>query len=450
MKRFFGKFNSFIPQSLKNSLYHLPKAFAALALNGFPSRGLTIIGVTGSDGKTTTSHLIYHLLTKSGIKTALISTVSAQIGEEKIDTGFHVTSPNPFLLQRLLRVIKEKGFTHVVLEATSHGLDQHRFLGINFKVGVLTNITHEHLDYHKTKNAYIKAKSKLFVKSNWAILNKDDKNFQLTKAYIPRSTRIISFGLAGDSVVKAANISIRKHTSSFTISWGKSRIRVSLPLPGRYNIQNALAALATLGVLGIKLEDSVKYLSDFKPILGRLNLVSTNPDIYIDFAHTPNALEQVLSLIKSQLQPGCRLISVFGCAGERDREKRPMMGRIAAKLADISIFTAEDPRSESASAIINQIVSGAIKAKAKEIHSRTIVFKSRETPSGASSKREDFKEHLFIREPDRPKAIDLAIKLASPEDTILITGKGHEKSMNYGQGEVGWSDFDAVKSSLKQ
>lgn len=430
------KLNHLVPQSIKNLFYHLPRSLIALLLYNFPAKNLTVIGITGSDGKTTTTHMIYHILHKAGFKVAMISTVAARIGAEEIDTGFHVTSPDPFLLQKLFRRIADQGFTHVVLEATSHGLDQHRLLGANVKVAAVTNITHEHLDYHQNYVNYVQAKSRLFSNASWAILNKDDKSYPLLKAYIPKSAKIISYSLTSKSSLKATGIISDDYSTAFTVHWSKDKTKVFLPLPGKYNIENSLASLAVVGVLGVKLQTAAAHLQDFPPVIGRLNKVHQKPDIYIDFAHTPNALEQVLKFLKSQKRPNSRLISVFGVAGERDFLKRPMMGKIACRFADIAIFTTEDSRSEDVNKIINQMVEGAGKTKAREINNTKLT--DNQSPP------------IFTRVPDRQSAIDLAIKIAKPLDTIVITGKGHEKSMNLGSGEIPWSDFDAVSKALRK
>jgi UDP-N-acetylmuramoyl-L-alanyl-D-glutamate--2,6-diaminopimelate ligase len=421
-------------QSIKNSLYHFPRALLAIILNRFPAKRLFVIGVTGSDGKTTTTHIIYHILKSCGYKVAMVSTVAARIGDEDIDTGFHVTSPNPFTLQRLLKRIADSGFTHVVLEATSHGLDQHRLLGANVRVGVLTNISHEHLDYHKTYSSYVAAKAKLFRGASWAILNKDDKSYPLIRAYISKSAKVISYGIASNSIIKAKQIKMGENSSTFRVLWGRESELAEIPLPGIYNVQNSIAALGAAGIAGIKLKQSVLTLKTFPQVTGRLNLVHSKPRIYIDFAHTPNALQQVLKHLKKTKHKDSKLISVFGCAGERDFQKRPMMGRISASLCDLSIFTAEDPRSEDVNQILKEMIIGASKSKAKEISKESL---------------DTLKAGLYyVREPDREKAIKLAIKMASPKDIIVITGKGHEKSMNFGNGEISWSDFEVVKKAM--
>lgn len=387
-----------IPQSVKN-LYHLSQAVFANLYFKFPSRGLTIIGVTGTDGKTTTSTLIYQILKTSGVKVALISTVAAYIGNEELDTGFHVTSPDPWSLQKLLVKIKKLGYRYVVLEATSHGLDQHRLFGIQPYMAVLTNITHEHLDYHKTYKRYVKAKSKLFKDVKIAVLNHEDKSFNLVKKYLDSKTRIIAY------------------TEKSTPHRIRSLIRKKFP--EHYNKLNATAASLACAQIGILEENILKGLKNFEGIPGRMEFIKNNKKIkaIVDFAHTPNALENALKTL-SKSKTG-RLIAVFGCAGLRDVSKRPMMGKIASELADEVVMTAEDPRTESVWSIIDQMMSN-VKKNIGHIH----------------------------KIPDRGEAIKFAVSIAKAGDTVAVFGKGHEKSMCYGTIEYPWSDQEALKKEL--
>ncbi|MCK4588784.1 UDP-N-acetylmuramoyl-L-alanyl-D-glutamate--2,6-diaminopimelate ligase, partial [Candidatus Woesebacteria bacterium] len=302
----------------------------ASAWYGHPSKKLKVIGVTGTDGKTTTATLIYWILKKAGKKAGLISTVSAKIGEKEFETGLHVTSSEPLKLQEFLAKMVEKKCEYVVLEVTSHGLDQERVAGIKFDIGVLTNITHEHLDYHKSWQAYRRAKAKLFEGVNLVVLNKDDKSFSYISRFVSKKAKIISYALK-----KAADLNLENIVLS-----GKTK------LLAEYNLANTLAAVAVTRELGVSEEDIKTALSSFKLPTGRLEKINEGRDfdIYIDFAHTPNALEKVLSHLRKETKG--RLITIFGSAGERDKEKRFLMGEIAARLADVSIFTAEDPRTE--------------------------------------------------------------------------------------------------------
>lgn len=389
-----------IPNQIVNLFFHLPSAILAVLYYRYPARKLIVIGVTGTDGKTTTATLIYEILTKAGFKTALISTVSAKIGNLKLPTGLHVTSPNPWELQRLLRLIVNKGFQYVVIEATSHGLIQHRLLGCNFYIGVITNVTWEHLDYHKTWENYLQAKAKLFKSTKFSILNKDDISFKKLKKMA--GGKIITYGL------KQADYDLKNFP-------------FKTKLLGDFNLLNCLAAIAVAKVLKIKDEIIRKAIADFKGVTGRMEEIEMGQNfrVFIDFAHTPNGLENALETLRKLSSK--RLIAVFGCAGLRDKKKRPMMGEIACRLADFVVLTAEDPRTEDVNQIISQIISGC-----KE---KTEVYKK----------------------PDRQEAINFAIcKLAKKGDVIGIFGKGHEQSMCFGKKEYPWSDHQAVKKALKR
>lgn len=383
-------------QRLKN-IYHLFKAALATVRYGFPGRAMTVIGVTGTDGKTTTANLIYHLLRSNGKKTALISTVSAKIGDKEYDTGFHVSTPDGWILQSYLRKAKEAGCTHLVLEVTSHGLDQNRVFGIPFDIGVITNITREHLDYHKTMENYVKAKAKLLQRSKVAILNHDDSSYKALQPYL-KGKKIITYGLT-----KASDVTPEKFPFKTT-------------LPGEFNTYNSLAAI-TVGTI-LKLENIAKAIETFVPPKGRMEVVYDKDfQIIIDFAHTPNALEKLLSSL-SQKKKG-RLIHVFGSAGERDHGKRPLMGQASSSYADVSILTSEDPRHENVEKINQEICEGM--KNAKEVREIT----------------------------GRQEAITYAVRLAKKHDTVVITGKGHEKSMNFNGKELPWSEHKAVEKALK-
>lgn len=403
----------FIPQSLKN-YYHLGNALIANTKFGFPARKLKVIGVTGTDGKTTTSTLIYHILKNSGKKVALITSVAAYIGDREIDIGFHVTTPDPWDLQKLLKKIMDEGYEYVVLESTSHGFDQYRLFGIPFYIGVLTNITHEHLDYHKTYENYVKAKSKLFKTVKIAILNKEDKSFTRVKKYIHPDTEIIAY--------TQKSLPHRILTA------------VKEVFPQDYNILNATAAILAAEKIGVKFNTLPAIIKAFKGVPGRMEHIKNNLgiDIIVDFAHTPNALKSVLTALKRTTKG--RLISVFGCASERDVKKRPLMGSISVQIADISIFTAEDPRYEDINKIIGEIAKGAVKAGGHEV-SYTKIKKNQ--------------KQIFFKIPERGEAIALALHhLAQKGDTVVICGKGHEMSMSYEGVEHPWNDISFVNHIL--
>lgn len=398
-------------QKIKN-YYHLLQAMAANFFYGFPSRRMTVIGVTGTDGKTTTASFIYQILKSSGRQAALISTVGAYIGDRVYDVGFHVTNPASFPLQRFIKQTSDAGNEYLVLEVTSHGLDQNRVAGIHFAVGVLTNITREHLDYHGNYEAYVNAKSRLFTASDTAVLNLDDASFPLVKKVL-EWRKCVSYGLKDNKAGVTGD------------GW-------PIPFAEGFNRSNALAAIATCRELGVpeeKIRSALKHLT--LPV-GRLEKVYEGDfQVIVDFAHTPNAFAQVLPAVR-KLTKG-RLIHVFSSAAKRDEGKRPEMGRQASLYDDIIILTSEDPRDEPISEINAQIASG-IRGFTR--------YDSRDGENMKSRK-------CLVEVVDRKAAILLAIRLARAGDTVIVTGKAHEKSINYGHGEEPWDEFATVKSALQ-
>lgn len=408
LRSLWSKIRRLIPNQTVNLFFHLPMAVLAVVCHRFPARNLKVIGVTGTDGKTTTATLIYEILKTAGKKVALISTVAAKIGKKEISTGFHVTSPAPWSLQKLLRKIADQKYEYLVLEVTSHGLDQYRVFGINFWLGVITNVSHEHLDYHQTYQNYLQAKAKLFEQVKIAVLNQDERHvFHYLQSIPPKDSMIVTYGI--------------KNAADFT----PKTFLFKTSLPGEYNQYNCLAAIAATSALGILPEKIRQAVAKFQGVKGRMDPIKEgqNFQVIIDFAHTPNALENVLKALK-ELKPN-RLITVFGCAGLRDVQKRPKMGEIAARLADISVLTAEDPRTEDVNEIIDQIAQGCQKV------------------GGVEGKS-------FFRVPDRSEAIKFAIqKLAQKGDIIVICGKGHEQSMCFGTTEYPWSDHQEARKAIK-
>lgn len=395
-----------MPQKIKNT-YHLLSAIMAGIFFAFPSRKLIVIGVTGTDGKTTTASLICHILNSSGKNASMISSVGAVIGGKNYDVGFHVTTPSPFLLQRFIAKIAKsvsgKKESYLVLETTSHALDQYRIFGIRFTIGVLTNITHEHLDYHKTYEAYIKTKAKLLRIADTAIINRDDESYKLIKSKIePKNRKLITYGLDKDA-------DVNPHIFPFKTN-----------LIGEFNKYNILAAVSVCKVLGGTDADIREGIASFIAPLGRQDIVY-NKDftVMIDFAHTPNAFEEILSSIRSTVSG--RVIHVFGSAGLRDKTKRPKMGEVSSRYADVIILTSEDPRTESAEKIMGEIEAGI------------------KTPNAKSQ---------ILKIKDRKQAVEAAIKMAKKGDFVILTGKSHEKSMNYGKGEESWDEYETVKNAL--
>lgn len=402
---------------LKN-IYHGLVALTAALYFRFPGNSLTVVGVTGTDGKTTTAHLIHHILRTAGKKVSLVSSVYAEIAGEKHDTGFHVTTPDPWRLQKFLRQAVDHGDELMVLEVTSHGLDQNRVLCIPFAAAVITNVTNEHLDYHKNYVNYLKTKEMLLRRAKVAVVNKDDESFAHFAALIQRSA--VTYGIKNQADITPRNF-------PFTTS-----------LQGEYNRYNCLAAIAVTRELGIKNDSIKKALKTFSGVKGRFERVDTGRAfaVIIDFAHTPNAIENVLQTLRPTVDG--RLIHVFGSAGLRDHSKRLVMGQKSAKYADLIVLTEEDFRTEDVNEIIAQIAAGCIKAGAQEL--TTDRYKRALTAKTA----------VFFRIPDRQTAINFAIQnLAQPGDTLILTGKAHETSLCRGRREYPWSEHEAVAKALK-
>ena len=400
-------------QQIKN-LYHLFTAILFVLLYHFPARKLTVIGVTGTDGKTTTVNLIYEILFKAGKKVSMVSSVKAVVGEKKYGIGLHVTTPDPKDIQRFLYQAVLAGSKYFVLEASSHGLAQNRLWGCFFHLGVVTNITHDHLDYHQTYENYLKAKAKLFGRVKVAVLNRDDESYSYLNSKLKtQNSKVIAYGL--------------KNMADFT----PKNFKFKTPLLGEYNQYNCLAAAAATSSLGVLDEQIKKTIASFGGVKGRMDEIKLGQNfrVFIDFASTPNSLKNALQTLKSEQRTKgkeqSRLIAVFGSAGLRDRMKRPMMGEVSGKYADISVLTAEDPRTEDINEIIEEIARGALRVGAKE-------------------------GKTLFRVPDRAQAIKFAIqKLARKGDIVVTCGKGHEKSMCYGKKEYPWNEYQVVQKALK-
>jgi len=413
------KLRGLIPNKFVNTLWHYPISLFSALWFGFPANSLTLIGITGTDGKTTTSYIVNHLLKESGYKTAMITSVLAEIEGESSDTGFHVTSPHPWKVQKYLAQAVRSGVTHAVLEVTSHALDQHRFFGCNFKYVAVTNIRPDHLDYHKTYTNYLKSKSKLLVNSEVTVLNKDDKSYYQLSTVLDSKPNVYTYSIR-DKADYMGNL-IKESSIPTT-------------LPGDYNLSNILAATAIVDMIGISSAQVNKLLPSFKAIPGRFNEVDTKKDfrVVIDFAHTPYALKALLTTLRQQAKG--RVIAVFGCAAERGVDRRGM-GQVSGKLADITIITAEDPRFEGVEKISKEIAMLAEKGGAMQMS----IFELKTAT-----------KNVYTIIADRQEAITKAIDIAKPGDIIALCGKGHEQTMNYEGVEYPWDEFKAVKIALKE
>lgn len=369
----------------------------------YPAKKLRILCVTGTDGKTTTTTLLHHLLESQEIKTGLITTVGAKINNTFQDTGFHVTNPDPAQLQLALSEMLKANCTHAVIETTSHGIYQYRTWGIKPEIVGLTNITHEHLDYHPSYEEYVKAKRQIMLKAKTVFLNSDDKSSSiLQKIGFPKNI----------------NVKLYKKVQSLPTTVQKA---IKTRFPESYNQSNATLACLMAIEAGADQDKLPNAILNFSGVPGRMEVVREKPcKVIVDFAHTPNSLEQVLMATRKNLSDHAKLILIFGCAGERDWQKRPIMGEIASRLADVTIITSEDPRREHPWSIIRSIKDGVIFGKAN-----------------------------VISIADRGQAISYALsELASANDLVLITGKGHEKSMCYGTQEIPWNDAEYVKQVI--
>ncbi|MBN1218588.1 MAG: UDP-N-acetylmuramoyl-L-alanyl-D-glutamate--2,6-diaminopimelate ligase [Anaerolineae bacterium] len=416
----------------RQALAHLSAAW-----HNFPARYLTMIGVTGTDGKTTTTHLLYHILHATAKKVGMINTVSAVIGQEIIETGLHTTTPDAPALQQYLAQMVQADTECCVLEVTSHGLSQHRVTACDFDVAVVTNITHEHLDEHGSLENYRAAKASLFESlataadkghPKLAVLNCDDGSFEYLKTKLAISgTKWIGYSLAHhpEAAITAQNISYQPDKTCFTLHNGSEVINVHTTLVGDFNVSNCLAAAtATLKGLGVSPEAVRQGIAALPGIPGRMERIDEGQSFVaiVDFAHTPNSLQRTLTTART-LTLG-RVIAVFGCAGLRDVEKRTTMGHIAAELADITIITAEDPRTETLDLIL-------------------------ETTAQAMRADGAIEGQTFERIPDRGRAIYRAVQLAQPGDVVIALGKGHEQSMCFGQTEYPWDDREAMRAALR-
>jgi len=406
------------------------------AFHDWPGRKLTVIGVTGTDGKTTTTNLIYQILLAAKIKAGMISTVNAVIGDEVLDTGFHVTTPDAHDVQRYLARMVDSGLTHVVLETTSHGWSQYRVDACEFDIGVVTNITHEHMNEHGSYENYRAAKARLFSSleatkekqqgnPRLGVINRDDvRSFDFLNNFI--KVNKLNYGLSEDANVRAVNIEYSPSGIHFIAHSKDIQVDVASKLVGAFNVSNCLAAWTSVVYgLNINPEVAAQGIASLDGIPGRMERIDMGQNFtaIVDFAHTPNALKSALEAVRPMTQG--RVICAFGSAGLRDKGKRRMMAEISAELADLTVLTAEDPRTESLEGILEEMATGA---------------KSKGGREGET----------FWRVADRGEAIRFVLTLARPGDIVLSCGKGHEQSMCFGAIEYPWDDRVAMRAALSE
>jgi UDP-N-acetylmuramoyl-L-alanyl-D-glutamate--2,6-diaminopimelate ligase len=402
------------------------------AFYGYPAQHLCTIGVTGTDGKTTTSNLISLLLEASGWRTGLMTTANFRIGEQEWENTTRQSTLETLEIQQFLRHLLDEQVTYAVIESTSHGLELQRVRGCAFDVGVVTNITHEHLDFHKTLEAYRRAKARLFEMLDpkrdkglgncpVAILNRDDSSYDFLKPYC--RVPILDYGLNPSAAVRAVDLQLQSASSRFRVLLPDAEYAIETQLVGHFNVSNALAAIATAYSQGVPIETIAHALAEVKGVSGRMEHIDAGQPytVIVDYAHTPDSLTKVLATLRP-VTPG-RLIVVFGSAGERDRQKRPAMGQIAAQMADFFVITDEDPREEDREQILREIASGA----------------------EVEGKREG-KDFLCIA--DRTEAIRIAMAYAKTGDTVLLAGKGHEQCIIMGREKLPWDDRRVAREQI--
>ena len=372
-------------------------ALALLGCNfyGRPAESMTMIGVTGTNGKTSTTLLLKQVLeTVLGAKVGLIGTMANMVGDEVIPT--ERTTPESFDLQELFGRMRDAGCTHVVMEVSSHAVTLERIGGTHFHIAAFTNLTEDHLDFHKTMDAYCDAKAELFRRCDKAVVNADDS--YSSRILAAAGCPVITTSVAGQGDLMAKDLELLAEGIRFTAICGKETVSVQLPIPGKFTVYNALTVLGIAKQLGISLKDAAEALKSAEGVKGRVEVVPTPGTPYsvlIDYAHTPDGLENVLSSVKDFCKG--RLIAVFGCGGDRDPIKRPIMGEIGVKLSDIAVITSDNPRTENPMAIIEDILKGV---------------------------KKEYGEYIVIE--DRRAAIRYAMDIAEKDDIIVLVGKGHE------------------------
>lgn len=418
-------------------------AWLSAAWYGFPSHHLAIVGVTGTDGKTTTVNILHQILQSAGLKAGMLSTLKATIGDVEEALALHVTTPEAPVIQKYLRRMVDAGVTHCVLETTSHALAQHRVTAVDFDIAIVTNITHEHLDYHGSHSAYVEAKSRLFEYvascqlkkelptpvSKTIILNADDP-ISYTRLNQIETPNKISYGLSesGELDVYANNIHLAPWSTKFDLHLRATHLPIETKMFGQFNIYNMMAAASAAAILGIAPEQIQIGLNELSQLYGRMQTISKGQSflVIVDFAHTPNGLEKAIDAARRTLNetnPNGKIITVFGSAGLRDPEKRTLMAQISEKYSDYTVLTAEDPRTESLSEILETMAQGCVSEGGQE-------------------------NITFWRVTDRGEAIYSALKLAQADDLVLICGKGHEQSMCFGTIEYPWDDINATEIAI--
>jgi UDP-N-acetylmuramoyl-L-alanyl-D-glutamate--2,6-diaminopimelate ligase len=421
-----------IPTSLFREIEpygHLLESVLWQVVEGFPARGMKVIGVTGTDGKTTTSTMIYTLLNEAGIKTGLMTTIGYGVPGHWRDNHVHMTTMQTRAMLRRIKELRADGIEWLVLETTSHALAQNRVWGIPYSLAVWTNLTHEHLDYHRTFERYRAAKVKLFelVARNAkglkvGVVNSDDPSAAYFAAAVPK---VVRYGIKQAHVdLKASHIKSTAEGNEYDVKYEGEVMHVRISLPGLFNVSNSLAAVGVGVSLGLTGEQIEHGLAALGTVEGRMNSLDLGQDfgVIVDFAHTPDSFEKILGSMR-EINQG-RLIVVFGSAGRRDEAKRAKQGASAGKYGDLVVVTEEDDRDIDGEAIMGQIAEGAV-SQGKQID-----------------------RDLFLIH-DRTKAINYAIQQAKAGDLVLLLGKGHEKTIERADGEHPWNETATATAAIK-
>lgn len=395
------------------------KALALISAEfyGRPSEKMNVIGVTGTNGKTTTTYLIKTILDRLGCKTGVVGTIGNMIGDRTLHADR--TTPESLELQELFAEMEKEGVTHAVMEVSSHSLALDRVAGVKYSTAIFTNLTQDHLDFHITMDNYMKAKGLLFAAADKAVINMDDK----AGAYMKSVAKgpVMTTGIDSEDVdLRAENISITADGVSYTLDYEGKQYPVKLNIPGRFSIYNSLGAIGACLLNGIKMQDIIDGLAENKGVPGRFQSIPNDLGItaIVDYAHTPDGLENILETAH-EFAKG-RIITVFGCGGDRDRTKRPIMAEIAGKLSDFAIITSDNPRTEDPEKIIDDAEVGIIPTKCP-----------------------------YHRIADRREAINEAIRMAKPDDVVIVAGKGHEDYQIFADRTIHFSDYEEIEKAVE-
>lgn len=447
---------------------HRARAFTAAALNGWPAKKLYVIGITGTKGKTTTSHLVTAILEAGGQRVGRTSTVDFKIANKVYPNNTNKTVLPPKQLQPILKEMVRERCRYAVIETSSHALEQYRVWGLPFKMALFTNLTHDHLDYHGTFDNYRNAKLKLF---RWptleiAIVNGEDASAAhfvdgttAPEVFMYTSSNTLAKTKRHPQVVRAVNISLNPGGSTFRLETELGSVLVKLRLPGLFNIQNALAAASVGLALNFKLGTIKEGLEAVAQVPGRMERIETKKgfSVIVDYAHTPDSLEQILKTLRPIVRG--KLISVFGCTGDRDRTKRPIMGAIAARYADLVYLTDEEPYTEEPQSIIDEIAEGVPRGRAAFVGKRKPSVDKTKKPEMVVHdihkflKREnqgDGENEWWWRILDRKVAIETAIAQAGFDDVIVVTGMGAQNYKIVGHEQVPWNERKIIEEILKE